>query len=121
MRLTMFLRPPQVKGADQARSEGVGVAQGERLNPVIKHLVLRIQQIVVEDAWLLEVREVVAAENGLLGGRSPIDAADVLIFILRQRQAVHQFARRDRLVDGMYLNRASAEELNCDVGIWLFG
>ncbi len=56
--------------------------------------ILRIQQIAAEASWLREVGEVVAAENGLLGGRSPIDAPDELIFILRQRKAVHQFAAR---------------------------
>ena len=79
---------------DETRSDGVGVPQGEGLDPVIERRILGIQQIAAEARWLREVGEVVAAKNGLLGGRSPVDAADVLIFVLRQRKAVHQFAAR---------------------------
>src|SRR6202041_3656397 len=86
--------PPHVEGADETGSEGVGGAQGEGLHPVIERRVLRIQQIAAEAGWLGEVREVIAAENGLLGGRSPVNPGDVLILILRQRKAVHEFATR---------------------------
>ncbi len=75
-------RPPHVKRTDQARSEGVGVAQREGLNSVIENLILRIQQIAGEDTCLREMRKVIASENGLLGVRSPVNPADELILIL---------------------------------------
>ncbi len=72
------------------------MAQSKGLNPVIRAPDSAVfNKIAAEDTWLREVGEVVAAENGLLGwSHGPIDAANELIFILRQREAVHQFAAR---------------------------
>ena len=68
---------------DEIGTDRVGVAQGQGLLLIVQFRIRRIQQVPVEESWLVVVREEVPAEERLLLALIPVHAANDLV--LRSR------------------------------------